>query len=119
MISCKTYPEAEKIAMAISKKELRSISIVQRCNYGKPSKTAYDGQDFIVCDNYKNGIEDRMSHDKFVMLISNYETPFEISSVSPKSGLHIECFPTKEQANVRYKEIIKDNYRRQISKNYN
>jgi hypothetical protein len=118
MISCKTFEQAESIAKKLSAEQLRSISIVQRCNYGKSYKTAYEGQPFIVCDNYKNGIEDRKSHDKYIMLITNYNTPFEVYSISPKSGEHWEMFPTKELALIRMSELRKDGYRKNIRSNF-
>lgn len=106
MISCKTLEQAETIAKEISAKELRSISIVKR----------YRGSNFIVCDNYKNGIEDRKCHDKFILLVTNYKAPFGVYSVSPKSGEHWEYYPTEQQRDDRYKELVKDRYRKDIRK---
>jgi len=95
------YINAEKYAMKISAERLKGIDIIKRSN----------GTDFIVCDN---GGKDRKCHDSFVMAINNFETPFEVYSRSPKSGKHIEGFPTKELAQARQKELLGEKYRTDI-----
>ena len=105
MLPFDTYEEAEEKANEISVKRLTSISIVKR-NGGKK---------FIVCDG---GGNDRKSHDNFIMLITNYETPFEVYSISPKSGEHWDLFPTVERANGYYKELVGCGYRKSITRNF-
>jgi len=103
MIVTKIFEEAEKIAMQKSAEQLKSIEIVKRLR----------GTNFIVCDK---GGDDRKCHDNFVMLITNFESPFEIYSLTLKcSSEIIESFPTKELADAHYTE---KSYRRNIMKNY-
>jgi hypothetical protein len=101
MKSFAKYIDAEKYAKEVSARDLKSISIVHLF----PSK-----KEFTVMDTKNEwfyGIE-------YVMSIKNYDTPFEVHSVSPKSGLHIEAYPTKEMANTRAVELRKEGYRRDV-----
>lgn len=98
MIKFDKYDDALEKANEISKDKLKSISIVKRCN----------GTDFIVCDG--NVSEDRKSHDQFIMLVTNFESPFSVHYTSPKSGKHIDSFPTWKQATNHYKRLLESNY---------
>ena len=103
MKTFKKYIDAEKYAMEISAKELRCISIVHLFREGKSRNDLKDmKRDFTVMDTPNEwyfGID-------YVMLISNFETPFQIFYTSPKAGSVSEMYPTKEQRDVRYKELL-------------
>lgn len=110
MITANTFPEIKAIANRISKKELRSISIWQR----------FDFKNQKYCDDFMVFTEpDEQKHlDKFIMLITNFDSPFEVYSKSPKSGEHWEYFPTAELVDKRYSELIKEKYRTDIRRKY-
>lgn len=111
MKSFKKFIDAEKYAMEVSAKELRGISIVHLFRDGKSRNDLKNiKRDFTVMDTKNEwfyGID-------YVMLISNYETPFEVHFTSPKSGKHIEGYATKELAENRCKELKNDNYTKDI-----
>lgn len=100
MKSFEKYIDAENYAKEVSAKELRTISIVH----------LFQEKDFTVMD-IKNEWSYGIQH---VMSIKNYDTPFEVHFISPKSGSHIEAYPTKEMANTRVAELKKEGYRRDI-----
>lgn len=100
-----SYDQALEVAMEISKQELRGLQIVTRC----------DDTKFIIVTNIDR---DRKSHDYMIMWVQNFESPYEIHSISPKSGEHIEGFPTTELADARYKELTECGYRKNIYKKY-
>ena len=106
MIKFKNIDDAIEKAKEISKLNLKSISIVQRNN---------SNDEFIVCDK---GGADRKAHDKFIKLITNFESPFGIESHSPKSGVHFDYFPKRELADDFYNRLVKEKYRTSIRKNY-
>ena len=105
VLSFSVFEEALKVAEKISKEELRGLGIVKR-NRGK---------NFIVVTNTNR---DRKCHDNFIMWVQNYENPYLIFSRSPKSGEHEEGYPTKEMADMRYKELKNGEYRTNIYKKY-
>jgi len=100
MKSFKKYIDAENYANEVSARELKPISIVHLLN----------NKDFTVMDTK----DEWFCHIQHVMLISNFKTPFEVHSTSPKSGKQIQGFATKELAQNCYKELIKENYRKDI-----
>lgn len=100
MKSFEKYIDAENYANEVSARDLKPISIVHLLN----------SKDFTVMDTK----DEWFCHIQFVMLISNFTTPFEVHSTSPNSGKHIEGFTTKELAQSRYKELVKENYRKDI-----
>ena len=100
MKSFEKYIDAENYAKEVSAKDLKPISIVHLLN----------SKDFTVMDKK----DEWFCHIQHVMLISNFITPFEVHSISHKSGKHIEGFATKELAQSRYKELMKENYRKDI-----
>jgi hypothetical protein len=100
MKSFKKYIDAENYAKEVSAKNLKPISIVHLLNC----------KDFTVMDTK----DEWFCHIQHVMLISNFKTLFEVHSVSPKSGKHIEGFATKELAQNRRTELEKGNYRKNI-----
>jgi hypothetical protein len=111
MKTFKKYLDAEKYAMEISAKELRCISIVHLFREGLSRNDLKKiKRDFTVMDT-KNEWYFGIDH---VMLISNFETPFIVRSISPKSGEHINGFPTKELADVFYKKLVEEKYRNGI-----
>lgn len=95
--------QAKTVGMEKSKQNLKGYSIRKR--NGKDKFYIY-GEEALKC------------HDSHVFFCHNYETPFEVNSISPKSGEHLDSFPTKELANIYYKGLIVDNYRRNIYKNF-
>ena len=99
MKSFEKYIDAETYAKEVSARELKPISIVH----------LFNKKDFTVMDTpeWFFGIQ-------YIMLISNFKTPFEVHSTSPKSGKHIEGFATKELAQSRCTELRKENYRKDI-----
>lgn len=102
MQTFKDYNEALIYANRISAERLTSITIVQRVE-----------DEYIVCDN---GCNDRQAHDHHVMMVTNFESPYELHYVSPKSGQHIDMFPTREKLEQRYKVIVNTKYYFNISK---
>jgi len=100
MKSFKKYIDAENYAKEVSAKELKSISIVH----------LFQKKDFTVMDK-PNEWQYGISH---VMSIHNFATPFEVHSKSPRSGIHIEAFPTKEFAQKRYDKLIQEKYRQDV-----
>lgn len=98
MKSFEKFIDAESYAMEVSAQKLKSISIVKRMT----------GKNFIVCDE---GGSDAKCHDQFVMLISNYETPFEVHYTSIKAGKIIQGFALKELRDEFYKELINHKYK--------
>ncbi|HEY4755791.1 MAG TPA: hypothetical protein VIH28_07040 [Ignavibacteriaceae bacterium] len=107
MKTFKKYLDAEKYAMELSAKRMECISIVHLFIEGK-SRNDLKGlkRDFTVIDT-----KDEWSYGiDFVMNIKNFETPFELSYISPKVGRIYQNFPTKESRDVRYKELIKENF---------
>lgn len=124
MITCKTFEQAEKVAKEISAKELRSISIVQRGLRLANNNILINelnglrivpNRDFIVCNK---GGNDRECHDIYTMLVTNFESPFEVKSISPKSGEHSDWFPTISSADTYYKELIEEKYRKSVQRMY-
>lgn len=108
MKSFEKFIDAETYAMEVSAKKLKSISIVHLFN-GKSkieNEQKNTKRDFTVMDK-----KDEWSYGiNFVMNIQNYETPFEISYISPKVGRIYQYFPTKEQRDNCYKELVKENF---------
>jgi hypothetical protein len=110
MKSFKKFIEAEKYAKEVSAKNLKPVSIV-RLPCGKKYKDGYS-LDFTVMDTKDEwhwGVE-------YVMLITNYKTPFEVKYISPKRGLITQAFPTKELRDIRFKELLSDKYWKDISR---
>lgn len=107
MKTFKKYIDAENYAKEVSAKELRHISIV-RLPKGKRWKDGHNSE-FVVFE--KNEWSWGVEH---VMLITNYETLFEVRYTSPKSGVIIQGFPTKELRDIRYKELVSDKYWKDI-----
>jgi len=112
MKSFKKYIDAENYAKEVSAKELKPISIVhlfneQGKNYRKDRTHQKDFTVMDTKDEWFYGIQ-------FVILISNYITPFEVRSESPKSGLQIQAFPTKELAMNNYNELKIAGYHKNI-----
>jgi len=91
------YIDAEKYAMEVSAKELKAISIVH----------LFKKKDFTVMDTPNEwfyGITQ-------VMLIQNFETPFELHWKLFKNGSDVvEAFPTKELVEKRFKELKEAGY---------
>lgn len=86
------YIDAEKYAMEVSAKELKSISIVN----------LFKKKDFTVMDTPNEWFYG-ITH---VMLITNFETPFELHWKLFKNGSTIiEAFPTQELVEKRFKEL--------------
>jgi hypothetical protein len=102
MQTFRDYNEALIYANRISAERLVSITIVQRVE-----------DEYIVCDN---GSNDRQAHDHHIMMVTNFDSPYELHYKSPKSGQDIAMFPTREKLEQRYKEMVKDTYYFDISK---
>ena len=111
MLIYKNIESAIETAEQLSAQRLDCISIVKRYDF---KKQRIDEFNFVVCDCGN----DRKHLDSFVLLVKNFETPFEVDSVSPKSGQHTDCFATKELANEYYSKLCKENYRHSIYKKY-
>ncbi len=112
MKSFEKYIDAENYAKEVSARDLKPISIVHLFNeQGKNyRKDRTHKKEFTVMDTKDEwffGIE-------HVMLICNYTTPFEVHSESPKSGLQIQGFPTKELATNNYNELKRAGYHKNI-----
>lgn len=112
MKTFKKYIDAENYAKEVSARELKPISIVHFFNeQGKNyRKDRTHSKDFTVMDK-KDEWFYGLQH---VMCVTNYKTPFEVHSYSPKSGKHVEAFPTSEMAEARVKELKKEGYRKDI-----
>jgi len=104
------YVDAENYAKEVSARELKPVSIVHLFS-GKRTgswvdslgnvKHTYGEKEFTVMDTPNEwfyGIE-------HVMLVRNFESPFEVHSFSPKSGNHVQAFPTKELADKKVIEL--------------
>jgi hypothetical protein len=106
MKSFEKYIDAENYAKEVSARDLKPISIVHLFEKRRKDHK----KDFVVMD-----IKDEWYWGiVFVMLITNYETHFEVGYTSPKVGRIVEAFPTKELATNRYKELVKENFRKDI-----
>jgi len=103
-----TIGEAKEVGMKKSKKNLKGYSIFKRNSQHKDGANKFYivGEIKVKC------------HDCFQFYCHNYNTPFEVKSTSPKSGLHIDMFPTVELADIHYNELLKENYRTDIYKKY-
>jgi DNA-dependent RNA polymerase auxiliary subunit epsilon len=88
---------AIEYAKKVSAKQLKCIEVVQR----------YHGGNYIVCDK---GGKDRKANDKFIQLVKNFDTPYYMRYISPKSGEHIDFFPTKELRDKAYSDKIATDY---------
>ncbi len=112
MKSFEKYIDAENYAKEVSARDLKSISIVhlfneQGKNYRKDRTHKKDFTVMDTKDEWFYGIQ-------HVMLITNYTTPFEVRSESPKSGLQIQGFPTKELAMKSYDELKRAGYHKNL-----
>lgn len=106
MKSFEKYIDAENYAKEVSARELKPINIVHLFD-SKPSNRKKEFTVIDIKDEWFYGIQ-------LVMCIKNYDTPFEVHSYSPKSGQHVEAFPTRELADIRAIELKRERYRRDV-----
>ena len=105
MLTFKTLDKAIEIANEISALELRFVDIWQRFNFDSQKYG-----DFLIF-TFRSIPDEQRHMDKYVYGVSNYETPYSISRISPKHNIElIESFPTIEQRTIRYTELVKDKY---------
>jgi len=107
MLVFNDFDKAYSVGMTLSSERLKSFSIVQPFCF---ETQEYLNEFRLLCDKG----DDRTQFDKFIILCHNYDVPYEVHSTSPKSGNHIEMFPTVEQRDVRYRELLKCGYRTKI-----
>lgn len=111
MLSYKNIESAIEKANELSAQRLKSIEIVKRFDFNKQMTDEFN---FVVCECGN----DRKHLDYFVLLVTNFECPFRVDSMSPKSGQHIDSFPTKQLADEYYSKLCKEKYRYLIYKRY-
>jgi hypothetical protein len=105
-----TYNKALKTANEMSAKELRSISIWQRYDF---TNQKYEKGFMIFTEP-----NEQKHLDKFIMLVTNFKSPYGVHFISPKSGEHWQFFPTQQQAQELFDAYVKLKYHRDIYKLY-
>jgi hypothetical protein len=103
-----TLDQAKEVGMKMSKENLKGYSIFKRNPIHKDGANKF----YII------GTVEQKCHDTHAYFCHNYETPFHVESNSPKSGWHLDMFPTKEQADEFYRKTVADKYRTNIRKKY-